>query len=102
VSIGLLLALVALTYGSRVAALALLPPLPTRLAAFVDRLPPALFAGLAAQSLVDASGAPAAVPVLAAAAGALAAAPMRSLPLSLAGGAVVYALVAYVVPLLAA
>jgi branched-subunit amino acid transport protein len=97
-SVELLVALVALTYGSRVAALAVLPPLPTRLSAIFDRMPPALFAGLAAQSLLDASGAPAAFPVLAAAAGALVVAPLRSLPLCLVGGAVAYALAAYGLP----
>jgi branched-subunit amino acid transport protein len=92
VSIGLLIALVALTYGSRAVALAVLPPLPAWLSAIVDRMPPALFAGLAAQALVDSSGAPASVPVLAAAAGALAVTPLRSLPVCLIGGLVAYAL----------
>lgn len=91
-SVELLVALVVLTYGSRVAALAILPPLPARLAVLLDRMPPALFAGLAAQSLLDASGALAALPVLAAAGGALLVAPLRSLPLCLAGGAAGYAI----------
>jgi hypothetical protein len=64
-------------------------------------MPPALFAGLAAQSLVDASGVLAELPVLVAA-GALLVAPLRSLPLCLAGGAAAYALVAFAVPALSA
>lgn len=92
-SVGLLAALVALTYGSRLLALAVLPPLPAWLSGIVDRMPPALFAGLAAQALVDPSGAPAGLPVLGAAAGALAVAPLRSLPICLVGGLAAYALV---------
>jgi hypothetical protein len=89
-SIELLAALAVLTYGSRAAALAFLPPLPERLVTVVDRMPPALFAGLAAQSLIDASGALAAAPVLAAAAAALIVAPRRSLPICLVAGLIGY------------
>jgi branched-subunit amino acid transport protein len=92
VSLELLTALVALTYGSRAVALAVLPPMPAWLSAILDRMPPALFAGLAAQALVDPTEGPAAMPVLAAAAGALALAPLRSLPVCLLGGIAAYAL----------
>ncbi len=96
-SVELLAALVLVTYGSRAAALAFLPPLPLRLVAIVDRMPPALFAGLAAQALVDASGGLAGPPVLAAAAGALIVAPGRSLPACLVGGLVGYGLMLAIV-----
>lgn len=99
-SVELLLALVALTYGSRVAALVFLPPLPDRVAAVMDRMPPALFAGLAAHSLVGSSLSTTPLPVLAAAGGALIATPFRSLPACLVAGAAGYALAAYLVPVL--
>lgn len=57
-------------------------------------MPPALFAGLAAHALIGPAGDVADAPVLAAAAGALVAAPLRSLPICLAAGLVAYALVA--------
>jgi branched-subunit amino acid transport protein len=102
VSVELLLALAALTYGSRLAALVVLPLLPTRVGQIIDRMPPALFAGLAAQSLVGASGAPTALPVLAATAGALVLTPWRSLPLCLVGGAAGYLVATYAIPALGA
>jgi branched-subunit amino acid transport protein len=92
VSVAVLIALVVLTYGSRAAALAFLPALPGRWVAVVDRMPPALFAGLAAQSLTSASGGLVETPVLAAAAGALLVAPRRSLPICLAAGLACYGL----------
>lgn len=50
-SVWTLLAVAAVTVGSRVAALALLPPPPDGLAGLVRRLPAPLFAALAALSL---------------------------------------------------
>ena len=50
-SVFTLLAVAAVTVGSRVAALALLPPPPGTLAGLVARLPAPLFAALAALSL---------------------------------------------------
>lgn len=88
----MLVSLALLTYGSRVAALAVLPPLPARVAAIVDRMPPALFAGLASQSLLGMSGSPNPAPVFVATMGALLVAPMRSLPACLVGGLAGYAL----------
>lgn len=86
----LLLALGAITYASRAAALAFLPPLPDRLRVVIDRVPAALFAGLAAQSLVMPGGALATGQVLAAAAGALVVAPLRSLPACLLAGVLAF------------
>ncbi len=48
---GLVVAVAAVTVGSRIAAIALLPEPRGRLAAIVDRLPAPLFAALAAVSL---------------------------------------------------
>jgi branched-subunit amino acid transport protein len=87
----LLLALAALTYGSRVAALVLLPAPPARVRAVIDRIPPALFAGLAAHSLVIPGQGLVDAPTLAAAAGALVVAPLRSLPVCLVAGVAAYA-----------
>jgi branched-subunit amino acid transport protein len=89
----LIAVLAVITYASRAAALVFLPSLPHRLRIVLDRMPPALFAGLAATSLVDAPAGMAAPEVIGAAAGALVAAPRRSLPLCLAGGLAGYLLV---------
>jgi branched-subunit amino acid transport protein len=97
VSPELIAALAVMTYTSRALALAYLPPLPVRLATILDRMPPALFAGLAAHGLVGPEGGLADAPVLAAAAGALIAAPLRSLPICLVTGLVAYAVVSVLV-----
>jgi len=88
----LILALAALTYLSRVAALVFIPRLPQRATRILDRIPAALFAGLAVQSVVGPGGTVADLPVLAAAAGSLLVAPFRSLPLCLAAGLGVFGL----------
>jgi branched-subunit amino acid transport protein len=93
----LILALAVMTYASRVLALAYLPPLPERLATILDRMPPALFAGLAAHALIGPQGGLAGPPVLAAAAGALLVAPFRSLPICLVAGLAAYFVVAALV-----
>lgn len=93
-SIWLLLVLAGLTFGSRAVALAILPELPERAMVIIDRMPPALFAGLAAAALFDASGDLLGWPLVAAAAGALLSAPLRSLAACLAGGAVGYVVAA--------
>jgi branched-subunit amino acid transport protein len=90
----LIVALGVMTYASRALALAYLPPLPARLATILDRMPPALFAGLAAHALIGPGGDLADAPVLAAALGALVAAPLRSLPTCLVTGLVAYFAVA--------
>lgn len=93
----LVLAAAVITYASRAAAVAVLPQASGRVLEFIDRLPAPLFAGLAVFALV---GSPATMPDLpsaAAAAGALVAAPKRSLGLTLAVGLAAYALVAWLV-----
>lgn len=87
----LLIALAALTYASRAAALAFLPRPARPLERVLERIPAPLFAGLAALSVVGPDRSPAPAPVLCAAAGALVLAPRRSLLLALVGGAVGYA-----------
>jgi len=94
----LILALAVMTFASRALALAYLPTLPERLAVILDRMPPALFAGLAAISLIKSEGGVVGTPILAAAGGALLASPRRSLPVCLAAGLIAYAVVAALSP----
>ena len=75
-----------LTYLSRAMAVVLLPSLPERLREFLDRMPAALFAGLAVHSIVSAGGTLADGPTLAGAAAAALVAPFRSLPVCLIAG----------------
>ena len=87
-----LIALVALiTYGSRMAALALLPPMPPRIAIVLERMPPALFAGLATTSVLTSDGSIGAPSVLVATLAAVIAAPLRSLMACLLAGIAGYA-----------
>jgi branched-subunit amino acid transport protein len=87
-----LIALVALvTYGSRMAALALLPPMPPRIALVLERMPPALFAGLATTSVLAPDGTLGAPGVLVATVAAVIAAPLRSLMACLLAGLAGYA-----------
>jgi branched-subunit amino acid transport protein len=87
-----LIAVVALlTYGSRMAALALLPPVPRRVADVLERMPAALFAGLAATSVLTPDGMLGSAPVLAATLGAIVVAPLRSLMVCLLAGLLGYA-----------
>jgi branched-subunit amino acid transport protein len=87
-----LIALVALmTYGSRVAALVFLPPMPPRIAVVLERMPPALFAGLAATSVLTTQGTFGAPTVLVATLAAVVAAPLRSLIACLLAGLAGYA-----------
>lgn len=88
----LILLLAALTYGSRAAALVLLPPVPERVRLVLDRMPSALFAGLAAHSIVQPGVGLVEMPILAATAGAVVAAPFRSLPICLLAGVGAYLL----------
>lgn len=90
-TVWLLLALAALTYGSRAVALVFLPQPGETLRRLLDRVPAALFAALAAVSLVDAEGGLAPLATLAAAAGGLLLAPTRSLLAVLGGGLLGYA-----------
>jgi branched-subunit amino acid transport protein len=86
----LLLVIAAITYASRAGALVLLPAPSARVRAVIDRIPPALFAGLAAHSLVEPGVGLADPATLAAAAGALVVAPLRSLPICLVAGVAAY------------
>lgn len=55
-ALAVVLAAAVITIGSRIAALAVLPPPPEALAGVVGRLPAPLFAALAAHSLVGSGG----------------------------------------------
>jgi branched-subunit amino acid transport protein len=92
VNAALLVALAAITYASRAAALVFMPSPPPRLEKILDRIPAPLFASLAAVSVVDSSGDFVPAPVLLAAAGALVMSPRRSLLAALLGGLAGYAL----------
>lgn len=87
-----ILALAAITYGSRALALVLLPEPSPVMRAFLQRMPAPLFAGLAALSIIDAEGALSGPHVFGAMAGALIAAPSRSLLIVLVGGVAGYGL----------
>jgi branched-subunit amino acid transport protein len=85
-----LLAIALITYGSRAAAVVLLPRPSARFEVVLSRIPAAIFASLATATLLGDGGALAGVPILAAAAGALLTSPARSLLLCLIGGAIGY------------
>jgi branched-subunit amino acid transport protein len=86
-----LIALLALvTYASRAVALVFLPSLPHRLRQLIDRMPPALFAALAAHSLVTPAGGFVDAQIIAATAAATLAAPLRSLGICLVAGVLAY------------
>ena len=82
----------AVTFGSRVAALAVLPPPQGAVARVVNRLPAPLFAALGALSLTSSEAGVADPPMLAAVACALMATRWRSLLLTLAAGLAGFAL----------
>ena len=82
----LVLVLGALTYASRASALVLVPSLPPAVRLVLDRMPAALFAGLAAHSLVEPGAGLVGAPILAATAAALVVAPLRSLLICLVAG----------------
>jgi len=88
----LIVVLGAITYGSRALALVLLPSLSHEVRVILDRMPAALFAGLAAHSLVVPGTGLVDAPIIAAAAGAVIAAPLRSLPICLVAGVAAYLL----------
>jgi branched-subunit amino acid transport protein len=94
----LILALAAITYASRASALALLPSLPPRVRTVLDRMPAALFAGLAAHSIVNAGGTLADLPTLAGAAAAVIVSYFRSLLVCLIAGVAGYVAVLLLVP----
>jgi branched-subunit amino acid transport protein len=90
-SLEFVLLVAAITYGSRALGLAGLPDLPPRVNAVLDRMPAALFAGLAMQAVVLPGPMLAGSGVLAAVMGALLVAPRRSLPVCLLAGTIGYA-----------
>jgi hypothetical protein len=87
----LVVAVAAVTVGSRVAALAVLPAPSGRAASVIARLPAPLFAALAAVSLAGATGSPD-PGMIGAALGALASTPRRSLLVTLLAGLAGYAI----------
>ena len=93
-SLEFIMIVAAITYGSSAIGLAVLPDLPPRVASTLDRMPPALFAGLAMQALVLPGPEVAGPRVLAAVAGALVVTPLRSLPACLLAGVAAYVAVA--------
>jgi len=86
----LIVVLAAMTYGSRAAALVFLPRLPDGVRAVIDRMPPALFAGLAVHSIVAPGGVLADGATLAGAMAAVVVAPLRSLLICLVAGVAAY------------
>lgn len=81
-----------LTYLSRAAATAFLPPPTGALARFVERIPAPLFAGLAVFALIGEEASLPSIPTVAAAVAALAVSPLRSLPMALGAGLTAYGL----------
>jgi branched-subunit amino acid transport protein len=94
----LVVVLALITYGSRASALVFLPSLPHDVRLVIDRLPSALFAALAAYSLVVPGVGLVDTSILAATAGAIVVAPARSLPICLAAGIAAYLLWGLVSP----
>jgi hypothetical protein len=82
----LVAAVAAITYGSRLAAMAVLPRPAGRVEELLARVTPAIFASLATLSLITPQGTLVETPILLAAAGALLAAPRRSFALCLVVG----------------
>lgn len=83
-------ALAAITYGSRLGAMVLLPRPSGRLEAILSRVPAAIFASLATLSLITPERQVVELPVLVATAAAVAVTPRRSFALCLAAGIVGY------------
>ncbi|HET6745195.1 MAG TPA: hypothetical protein VFH90_05010 [Candidatus Limnocylindria bacterium] len=86
----LLAAIAAITYGSRLAAMAILPRPTGRLEQVLARVTPAIFASIATLSLITEQPALVEGPILLAALGALIAAPRRSFALCLVAGVLGY------------
>ena len=86
----LLAAVAAITYGSRLAAMAILPRPTGRLEQILSRVTPAIFASIATLSLITEQPGLVEGPILFAALGALLASPRRSFALCLVAGLVGY------------
>ena len=82
----LMAAVAAITYGSRLAAMAVLPRPSGRVEQVLERVVPAIFASIATLSLITDEPGLVDGPILLAAAGALLAAPRRSFALCLLAG----------------
>ena len=95
----LLAAIAAITYGSRLAAMAILPRPTGRLEEILTRVTPAIFASIATLSLVTDQRGLVDGPILLAALGALIAAPRRSFALCLVAGVAGYAIGELLLPL---
>ncbi len=89
-SVLLVAAVAAITYGSRLAAMAILPRPTGRLEQILARVTPAIFASLATLSLITEDRLLAGGPILLAALGALLVAPRRSFALCLVAGLIGY------------
>jgi len=85
------LALAAITYGSRLSAMVVLPRPSGRIEAVLARVPAAIFASLATLSLITPERQLVAPPVMVATAAAVLVAPRRSFALCLAAGIAGYA-----------
>ena len=82
----LMAAVAAITYGSRLAAMAVLPRPSGRVERILERVVPAIFASIATLSLITDQPGLVEGPILLAAAGALLVAPRRSFALCLVAG----------------
>lgn len=96
----LVAAVAAITYGSRLAAMAVLPRPTGRVEATLARVPAAIFASLATLSLITPDRTVVEAPILLPALGAVLAAPRRSFALCLAAGLAGYVVGQLVLPLL--
>jgi branched-subunit amino acid transport protein len=94
----LVAAVAAITYGSRLAAMAVLPRPTGRVEATLARVPAAIFASLATLSLITPDRTVVEAPILLAALGAVLAAPRRSFALCLVAGLAGYAVGQLVIP----
>jgi hypothetical protein len=88
----LMAAIAAITYGSRLAAMAVLPRPSVRIETVLERVVPAIFASIATLSLITDQPGLVEGPILLAAAGALLAAPRRSFALCLVSGLAGYSI----------
>ena len=93
-SLLVVLGLAAVTYGSRLSAMILLPRPSGSVEAVLSRVPPAIFASLATLSLISPERQLVGAPILIATAAAVLVAPRRSFALCLVAGIVGYGLAA--------
>ncbi|HEY7525975.1 MAG TPA: AzlD domain-containing protein [Candidatus Limnocylindria bacterium] len=94
-TLAIVVALAAITYGSRLSAMVLLPRPSGSVESVLSRVPAAIFASLATLSLITPERGLVAIPILVATAAAVLVAPRRSFALCLAAGIAGYALAAF-------